>query len=209
MPSPKAKYKEPVEVTKEDLLAPPVSSEQRSQALSLIGVNPQDPRTLEQKLGVTYDNTAMLGDSPNKKKKLTTSDRISAVFKQYNFSPTTDLVLLAKVERAKLEAYNRAVDMNLAPELIDALPQPDKKFYASLCMQLSKFETPELKSIEVTAEIQHGMTVQVIHTAPQQKVIRTDAGTPAKLKALFGQTVDNTLTIMEKATAVEVNALDD
>jgi len=42
------------------------------------------------------------------------------------------------------------------------------------------------------------MTIQVIHSQPQQKVIRVDANASQKLKDMFGQTTKAAL--LEKST---------
>jgi len=43
---------------------------------------------------------------------------------------------LVKIEEAKLEAYNRAVAYGMEPRLLKCLPEPDKKFYATLLLNL-------------------------------------------------------------------------
>jgi len=65
-----------------------------------------------------------------------------------------------------------------------------------------KYEVPELRAIEVSGNVEAGMTIQVIHSQPQQKVIRVDANAPQKLKDMFGQTTKAAL--LEKSTEVEV-----
>jgi hypothetical protein len=149
------------------------------------------------------DNSAMLGD--NKGKKLTTADRLRNLFQQHNFSPVTKILRRLKIEEAKIEAYERAENMGIEPRLLTCLPKPDKKAYYTLLLQLVRFELPELRSVEVQGQVEVGMAVHVIHHAPQQKVIRVDAGSPAKLRALVGHTVG---TVMEVETAAEVIAKD-
>lgn len=189
-----------------------VTPQERTKALIAIGV-PQDKAenpalTLEQKLDTQHDNSAMLGDSTGKgKKKKTVTERVNELFRQKNFSPTTDLVNLVKVERAKFEAYTRAEISGMSEELLACLPKPDKKFYAALLMTLAKYEVPEYKSVEISGHVEAGMTVQVIHTAPQQKVIRIDGGSPEKLKKIYG--MDNTKTIDVESAITKVALEDD
>jgi len=159
-----------------------VSPQERAAALKLIGIDAKDKeKTLEEKLAIKYDNSAMLGGD----KKLTSSDRIRTLFQQQAFSPLTRLVRLVKIEEAKMECYNRAIEYNLDPKHLKALPQPDKKFYASLLVQLLKFEIPELKAVELKGEVSLGMIVQLVQHKAQQKVIRVDAASPEHLRKMF------------------------
>lgn len=167
-----------------------VTEKERKQVFAL--ANPK-------KVLAPEDNSAMLGDV--KGKKPTTADRLRSLFQQHNFSPVTKILRRLKIEEAKIEAYERAENMGLEPRLLTCLPKPDKKAYYTLLLQLVRFELPELKSVEVSGQIEQGMAVHVIHHAPQQKVIRVDAGSPAKLRALVG----HTMTI---ETPVEVVAKD-
>lgn len=176
------------------------TAEERKKALALIGIDPDTNRPFEEKVALPYNNDAMLGDSGNK--KITTTDRVRALFKQRNFSAITKLLRLVEIEEAKMEAHNRAINMGLEPRLLDCLPQPDKKFYATLLLQLVKFEIPEYKSIEVSGQIEAGMTVNVIHSSPQQKVVRLDAGAPEHLKRMFGQTTQRVLEVATAAVKV-------
>jgi hypothetical protein len=190
------------EISEEDF--PPDSSVQdRKHALALIGISDDKNKSLEEKLNIQHDNSAMLGDS---KKKITTAERIHTLFKQQNFSPLTRLLTLVKIEEAKLAAYNRAVSYGMEPAQLKFLPEPDKKFYATLLLQLVKYEVPELKSVEVSGNVEMGMTVQVIHTAPQQKVVRVDANAPEKLKQLYGNTGTGLQTV---AKEIVVELVDD
>lgn len=184
------------------------SKEDRLKALLLIGISKKDANdktlSLEQKLNVQHDNSAMLGE--DKGKKLTTADRIRTLLQQQNFSPLTRLLRLVKIEEAKLEAWNRAESCGMEPRLLECLPKPDKKLYAALLLQLVKYEVPELRAIEVTGNVEAGMTIQVIHSQPQQKVIRVDANSPQKLKDMFGQT---TKAALVQSTEVTVEVMDD
>lgn len=165
---------------------------QRDKALSLIGISKDSTKTLAEKLAIVYDNSAMLGMAD---KKVSTADRLRTLFQQQNFSPITRLLRLVKIEEAKMEAYNRALDYGIDPKLLKHLPQPDKKFYANLLLQLARYEVPELKAVEITGEIKHGMSVHIVQHTKQQKVIRVDEGAPENLKRLFGTSTDKTLQV--------------
>lgn len=184
-----------------------ITKEDREKAMSLIHLDLDPSTTLEQKLNIQHDNSAMLGDDP--KKSLTTADRIRTLFQQQGFSPLTRLVRLVKVEEAKLEAYNRAVSYGLDTKSLNCLPKPDKKFYASLLTQLAKYEVPELKSVEVSGQVEVGMQVHIVHHQAQAKVVKVDAGAPASIKKIYGQSTAETLTVADKAAAIPVAALDD
>ena len=163
----------------EDDFPPETSEADRRKALSLINVDPNDPRTLEEKLAIKYDNRAMLSDKL--KKRISTSERIRTLFQQEKFSPLTRLVRLVKIEEAKVEAYNMAVAKGMPQRLLDALPKPDKKFYATLLLQLVKYEVPELKSIEMSGQVEAGIAVHIVHHTPEAKYVEIDALSPPKL----------------------------
>lgn len=149
------------------------------------------------------DASAMLQSVQDR--KFSTSDRIRTLFIQNNFSPIAKLLKLCKIEEAKMDAWNRAIEANLDPKLMEFLPKPDKKFYAALLMSLAKYEGPELKSVELTGEIQAGIKVTIQRHVPQQRVVRVDVNSPEKLKQLYGAVP----ALMEKAKEVPVEIVDD
>lgn len=155
------------------------------------------------KAGAMIDNSAMLTEVHDK--KYTTSDRIRTLFVKNNFSPIAKLLKLCQIEEAKMEAWNRAIATKLDPRLMEFLPRPDKKFYATLLIQLAKYEGPELKSVELTGEITAGISVTIKKHTPVNRLIKIDSKSPDKLKLLHGSVE----TIAEKVTEVPIEVVDD
>lgn len=151
--------------------------------------------------GSAIDNSAMLNDITNR--KYTTSDRIRTLFCKNNFSPIAKLLKLCQIEEAKMEAWNRAIASKLDPRLMEYLPKPDKKFYATLLIQLAKYEGPELKSVELTGEIHAGISITVRKHTPANRVVKIDGKSPEKLRLLHGS-VATAIDVVPETVPVEV-----
>lgn len=198
----KLKPKESKPITFDDIqFSNEATPEERQKALELVGISKLKPLHEQDSFIPDVNNDAMLGDSGGK--KVTVAERIGTLFRQQKFSPITRLLRLVKIEEAKIEAYNRALSMGLEPKLLDCLPKPDVKLYASLLLQMVKYEVPEYKSIEVSGGLENTMKIQVINTQPQQKVVRIDAGAPQKLKQMFGAT-DKVLEVITEEIKSEI-----
>ena len=153
--------------------------------------------------GSNIDPSAMLDDAKNR--KYTTSDRIRTLFTKNKFSPIAKLLKLCQIEEAKMEAWNRAIATKLDPRLMEYLPKPDKKFYATLLIQLAKYEGPELKSVELTGEVHAGISITINKHVPITKLVKIDAKAPEKLRLMHGSVPEMT----EKAEEVVMEVVDD
>lgn len=154
-----------------------LTKEEKADALSKLNLK-QDGTPLEKQVVVRRNNSAMLSD----KKKRSTNEKVKALFQEQNFSPLTELVYLVKIERAKIEVYNKAVALGLDKRSLEAFPRPNLRFYSELLFKLVNYEVPTLKSVEVSGEIKTGMSVHVIHHAPVEKVVYMDEASPLKLR---------------------------
>lgn len=186
----------PIDFTESDL---PKNLSKAEHARLLTYLKPCSPAHPDTQI----DASAMLQSITDR--KFSTSDRIRTLFVKNNFSPIAKLLKLCKIEEAKMDAWNLAIEARLDPKLMEFLPRPDKKFYATLLMSLAKYEGPELKSVELTGEIQAGIKVTIMKHVPQQRIVRVDEKSPNKLKLLYGAVP----ALVEKAKEVAVEIVDD
>lgn len=121
-------------------------------------------------------NMDMLGTGTKGKSH---ADRVNSLFTTQRLSPLTELVILCRIERAKVYLWNKVENEGGDTT---ALPKPNMKLYIQLLDKLVQYEVPNLKSIDITGKVDVGMRVHLVQFSPEQKVIEIDSEAPEKLR---------------------------
>lgn len=121
-------------------------------------------------------NASMLGALAKGK---THAEKINGLFTEMKLSPLTELVMLCRIERAKVYLYNRTLEEGGD---VSALPPPNMKLYISLLKDLVQYEVPNFKSIEISGKVDVGMRVHLMQYMPEEKIIELDGESPEKLR---------------------------